>query len=360
MKEVFGTKRCWGVATSVISSEHGAPTGMPDPAAGAGSAPDRAAPDLSIVIVTHNGCTLAVETIESAMSHVGDIGVEWVIVDSGSTDGTPEVIEARWPQIKVTRLANVGFAAANNVGFARATGRYLLALNPDTCVRWGRLQALIAALDARPQVGAASVIQEEADGSLQSIRRDPTVGRALSEALLLRRLPGMSRWQERELDQTVYGEERSVDWLVGAVLVLRREALQDVGGFDERFFMYSEEADLCRRVRAAGWEVRHLPVMRILHYGGAPSPRLIAQASFSRLEYASKHFGHIRAKAYRAALALHHLVRLTGNVARRGPAERRAGELHALRVVLGLAQPPFASRRCREPSASNTDGRPFL
>lgn len=305
---------------------------------------DAAVPDLSIVIVTHNGCRLALETIESAMSHAGTVVVEWVIVDSGSSDGTPEAIEARWPRIAVTRLANVGFAAANNVGFARSTGRYVLALNPDTRVRWGRFETLIAALDNRPGIGAASVLQEEADGTLQSIRRDPTVGRAVSEALMLRRLPGLRRWQERELDQSVYGEERPADWLVGAVLVLRREALIDVGGFDERFFMYCEEADLCRRIRDAGWQVRHLPVMRIIHYGGAPSPRLIAQASFSRLAYASKHFGAVRAQTYRAVLIVHHLARLVGSLVRNGRHERRAGELHALRVVLGLAEPPFARR----------------
>jgi GT2 family glycosyltransferase len=211
-------------------------------------------------------------------------------------------------------------------------------------VLWGRFQALVEALDARPEVGAASVIQEEADGSLQSMRRDPSVVRALSEALLLRKLPGLSRWQERELDQGSYAEERRADWLVGAVLVLRRETLDAVEGFDERFFMYSEEADLCRRVRDAGWEVRHLPVMRILHYGGAPSPRLVAQASFSRLEYAGKHLSSLGALLYRGALAVHHTTRFAALTLRRDNPERRAGEWRALQVVLGLAQPPFPRR----------------
>jgi GT2 family glycosyltransferase len=305
-------------------------------------APIVTAPDLSIVIVTHNGRDMALETIESAMTKLDGVDVEWVIVDSGSTDGTPDAIEERWPGIEVMRLPNVGFAAGNNAGFRVARGRYLLALNPDTLVRWGRFRALVDALDAQPRTGAASVIQEESDGSLQSIRRDPSVGRALSEALMLRKLPGCRHLQERELDQSVYAQERRADWLVGAVLVLRREVIDDVGGFDERFFMYSEEADLCRRIRAAGWDVRHLPVMRILHFGGAPNPRLAAQASYSRLLYASKHFGRIELVAYRSVLALHHVVRLTGMALRRGRHERRAGERRALWVVLGLAEPPFS------------------
>jgi GT2 family glycosyltransferase len=301
-------------------------------------------PDLSIVIVTHHGRDLALATIESAMSSLGDASVEWVIVDSGSTDDTPDAIERRWPEIDVMRLPNVGFAAANNAGFAVARGRYVLALNPDTVVLWGRFQTLVETLDARPQIGAASVIQEESDGSLQSMRRDPSIVRALSEALLLRKLPGFDRWQERELDQAAYAEERDADWLVGAVLILRREAVAAVGGFDERFFMYSEEADLCRRIRMAGWDVRHLPVMRILHYGGAPNPRLAAQASFSRLEYAAKHFGRLERVLYRAVLAVHHLTRLAGLAIRPGHGERRAGERRALQVVLGVAQPPFGRR----------------
>lgn len=300
--------------------------------------------DLSIVIVTHNGRDMAIETIESAMAKVDGISVEWVIVDSGSTDDTVDAIEARWPDIEVMRLANVGFAAANNAGFAVARGRYLLALNPDTVVLWGQFSALVAAMDERPVIGASSVIQEEADGTLKSIRRDPTVSRALSEALLLRKLPVFRHLQERELDQGRYAEEQNVDWVVGAVLMLRREAVLEVGGFDERFFMYSEEADLCRRIRESGWEVRHLPVMRILHYGGAPSPRLAAQASFSRLEYAAKHFGPIQAAVYRLVLAVNHSVRLAGLMFRRNACERRAGERSALSVVLGLTEPPFGRR----------------
>lgn len=123
--------------------------------------------------------------------------------------------------------------------------------------------------------------------------------------------------------------------------MLRREAISSVGGFDERFFMYSEEADLCRRMRASGWEVRHLPVMRIIHWGGKANPRLTAQAAFSRLEYSRKHFGNVEAALYRAVLLLHHIVRAAGLALKPSARERRACEQQAVLVVLGLAQPPF-------------------
>ena len=171
------------------------------------AAPWRATPDLSLVIVTHNGRDLALDTLESAMSSVGDAAVEWVIVDSGSTDDTPDAIEERWPGIEVMRLANVGFAAANNAGFAVARGRYLLALNPDTIVRWGRFQAIVEAMDARPERRRGQ--RHPRGGGWQPAEHPP---RPLCAARLVRGAPaahaaGLRRLQERELDQGAYGEE---------------------------------------------------------------------------------------------------------------------------------------------------------
>ena len=268
-------------------------------------------PDLSIVIVTHNGRELALTTLESALSHVGDLSVEWVIVDSGSSDGTPEAIEERWPDISVTRLDNVGFAVANNVGFAASRGRYVLALNPDTEVRWGRFDALVAAMDADPRDRRR---ERHPGGERRQLPEHPPrpdgVARARRGALAAQaaRSRGVAGARARSSRRTT--RSRPQTGSSARSLLIRRAALADVGGFDERFFMYSEEADLCRRIRDAGWTVRHLPVMRILHHGGKPNPRLAAQQTFSRLEYASKHFGPLRAASYRAVLAVHHLLRL--------------------------------------------------
>ena len=305
------------------------------------------AADLSVIVVAHNGRDLTLTTLESAGAATGGADVEWILVDSGSTDGTADAVAAAYPDVHVIRAANAGFAAGNNAGIPFAHGRYVLLLNPDTEVLSGTFADLVRALDERPRVGAASVVQRAPDGRvLPSVRRFPTATRQLGEALYGARLPGLSRLSELETAPSRYATEHEADWLVGAFLVVRREALDEVGGLDDRFFLYSEETEWCYRIRQAGWDIRHLPVMEILHHcGGTTRPELAAQLSFSKLLFARKHFPPARRAAFRAALVLRHLVRLAvlGPVAavRRGVRSRLRGEALALRVILGLAPPPF-------------------
>jgi N-acetylglucosaminyl-diphospho-decaprenol L-rhamnosyltransferase len=309
----------------------------------------RPAPDLSVVIVTYNGRDQALATVESAMAHAGaGISIEWLVVDNGSTDGTPDAISSRWPAISVERGANVGFAAGNNVALARARGRYVLLLNPDVDVLQGILAELVDALDRRPEVGAASVIQRGPGGELlHSMRRFPSPGRQLGEALGLARLPGLRSLQERVTDPAEYRRERDADWLVGAFLVLRREALSAVGRLDERFFLYSEETDLCFRLRGAGWQMKHLPFMTVTHHqGGYASPELAAQLSYSKLLFARKHRRRPAAALFRSALIAGHGLRLALAVAlapfRPQLRSRALGDWRALRVLVGTGPPPFS------------------
>jgi GT2 family glycosyltransferase len=306
-------------------------------------------PDLTVIVVSHNGRELALATLASARASTGDIEAEWIVVDSGSTDGTPDAVAARHADIRLIRAANVGFAAANNLALPYARGRYVLLLNPDTEVLRGTFADLVRALDARPGVGAASVLQQATDGSiLPSVRRFPSAGRQLGEALFAGRVPGLRRLSEEEKSPERYSVEGSADWLVGAFLAVRREALEQVGGLDERFFLYSEETEWCYRIRRAGWDVRHLPVMAILHHcGGSSRPELAAQLSYSKLLFADKHFGGGRRARFRAALAARHLIRLTllapPAAFRRRLRMRVRGEALALKVSLGLAEAPFSA-----------------
>jgi GT2 family glycosyltransferase len=301
-------------------------------------------PDLSILVVTHNGRTRALETLESARASLGNVTAEWLIVDCGSSDGTPDAIEETWDDVHVIRRTNIGFAAGNNVGLSEATGRYVLLLNPDVVVTDGTFEDLVRAMDSRPRVGAASVLQRAPAGELlPSIRRFPSPLRQAAEALMVSRWRLLQGLQEREVRADRYETEGSSDWLVGAFLVVRSEAMAEIGFLDERFFLYSEETDWCFRLRAAGWDVRHLPMMTVLHHQGRyQRPELAAQLAYSKMLFATKHYPPTAALAMRLALALGYVLRLPvsatlGLIQPRWRIRAR-GELRALRVLLGVAQ----------------------
>jgi N-acetylglucosaminyl-diphospho-decaprenol L-rhamnosyltransferase len=302
--------------------------------------------DLAIVVVSADNGRWLERCLSTALAHVGDARVEAVVVDNESTDGTREIVEAGFPEVRVVAAPNRGFAYGNNRGLERARARYVLLLNPDTEVIEGTFGELVAALDRKPRVGVAGVRQVAADGTpWPTIRRFPTVTRALGEALGVERWPVHPSWAgERVLDAEAYGSERECDWTSGSFMVLRREATASAGVLDERFFLYCEEPDLCMRVKKAGWSVVHLPVMTVVHAAGKNGvrPRLVAQDAYARKQYAHKHFGPASRGAYLAALGIRHLIRAAapgGNGAE--GAARREGSRRALAVLAGRAGPPF-------------------
>jgi N-acetylglucosaminyl-diphospho-decaprenol L-rhamnosyltransferase len=309
------------------------------------------APDLTVIVVTHNGREMALTTLRSARAAVGDASVEWVVVDSGSVDGTADAVRRAYPDTRVIAGRNRGFAAGNNLGLGLARGRHVLLLNPDVEIERGTFAELVAAIDARPAVGLVSVIQRQADGRLQpSIRRFPSILRDLGESLFAARWPMLRTWQELETRPEAYERERRVDWVVGAFLLARAAAIRDVGPMDDRFFLYSEEVDWCYRFHAAGWEVRHLPLMTIIHHAGRRDRGdLMAQLAYSRRLFATKHYGPVKARGIRGALALGHLLRILGlapAALRSAPTRARiAVERRALAVQLGLAGPPRLAER---------------
>jgi GT2 family glycosyltransferase len=308
-------------------------------------------PDVSVVVVTHNGRDQALATLRSARASLGWAEAEWLVVDAGSTDGTPDAIEATFRDVRVLRRENRGFAASNNAALPIARGRYLLLLNPDVEFAHGNLGELVAAMDARPRLGLASVIQTDAAGDpLPSIRRFPSPLRTLGEALFVNRLPGGHALQEPVSPGPRYDRVGAADWLVGAFLIARAEAVAEVGPLDERFFLYSEETDWCYRFGAAGWDVGHLPVATVVHHcGGGSDGPLKPQLTHSRILFARKHYGRAKAMAIRGALALGHALRAAasaslGLVAGARHRERARHEGAALKVALGAPPPlgPYA------------------
>ena len=200
-------------------------------------------------------------------------------------------------------------------------------------------------MDERPAVGLAGVKQITADGKLfPTVRRFPSVTRALGEALGSERWPVRPRWAgERELDLSRYDEELEIDWTSGSFMLARREALLSAGLLDERSFIYTEEPDLCLRMRNAGWKIAHLPEMTILHHAGkaGKNPRMEAQNAFARLHYARKHYSGLYRAMFVGALGLGYGVRAAVPGRSSYSRSRRAASRLALRTMAGLAPPPF-------------------
>ena len=302
--------------------------------------------DLAIIIVSTNEARWLRPCLTTIFEHAGSIDIDVVVADNESTDGTRELVEREFPSARVVTCKNRGVAHANNRGAMTTDARYVLFLNPDTEILEGTFEELVRALDARPSVGLAGVKQRTADGALcPTIRRFPNALRAFGEAAGSERLPVRPGWLgERELRMELYEEERVCDWTSGSFMLTRREALESAGLMDERFFIYSEEPDLSLRMKRAGWETRHLPLMTILHHfdKAGISDRMLAQDAFARMQYARKYFSAPHRGAYAAALALRYLARIT--VPGRDPEvseRRRAANLRALRTLVGRQEPPF-------------------
>jgi len=213
-------------------------------------------------------------------------------------------------------------------------------------MRSGTLAEAVEILDSRPAIGLLAVKQLESDGAVYpSMRRYPTVTRTLVQALGSERWPVVGgRIGERILDLDAYERETPCDWTTGAVMFVRRAALESAGDFDERFFLFSEEADLALRIRQAGWDIVHTPQIAVVHYAGKAgvSPRREAQMAYARQQYAAKHFSRARRLAFTVALGVGHLLRIVA-LAGREPTDSssEAASRASLRVLARRDPPPF-------------------
>jgi N-acetylglucosaminyl-diphospho-decaprenol L-rhamnosyltransferase len=232
-------------------------------------------PACSIIIVNWNVCALLRRCIASLPDAAGPgLRYEVLVVDNASHDDSVAMVRAEFPGVRLlVNTVNRGFTGGNNQGIAASRGRTLLLLNPDTEMAPGALTTLLATLDATPDVGVVGPQLRNPDGSTQSSRRRfPTLATALIESTPLQpylpRHPLLRRYYVADQPDDV---RHDVDWITGACMLVRRAALQQVGGFDERYFMYSEELDLCRRIRAAGWRIVYEPAAVVVHHEGQSS-----------------------------------------------------------------------------------------
>jgi GT2 family glycosyltransferase len=262
---------------------------------------------LSVLIVNWNVRDLLRDCLRSIERGRGDLAVEVIVVDSASADGSAAMVAAEFPWVTLLpRTDNVGFPRGNNIALAQARGDFLLLLNPDTVVLDDALPVLVAFLQDHPDVGAVGPQLLNPDGSVQSSRRRfPTPATGFLESTWLEGLaPGvLRRYYALDLpdDQTA-----DVDWLVGACLMVRRAVYERIGGLDEAYFMYSEELDWCRRIKAAGWRVVYHPAARIVHHVGKSSEQAVTarHINFQRakLRYFRKYHGRAAAAGLRLFL----------------------------------------------------------
>jgi N-acetylglucosaminyl-diphospho-decaprenol L-rhamnosyltransferase len=292
----------------------------------------RAVPEparVDVVVVSYNsGATL--RGCVAGLAHVP--GVHVIVVDNASlADPAGSVADLGIRFVRAER--NGGFSYGCNRGIAEGTAPYVLLLNPDARIAPAELDKLIAVLDADPGTALVAPRLLESDGSTApSLRRFPRLRSTLAQGVLLHRLlPGLD---ELVTEPAVYARPGRPDWVSGACMLIRRSALAAVGGMDERFFLYCEDTDICKRLRDAGHDVRYEPAAIASHVGGQSGSRsaLRPVLAASRVAYARKHSGRLAAGAERAAIAVGELVHAIVNAARPG---RARGHLEALAAVTG-------------------------
>jgi N-acetylglucosaminyl-diphospho-decaprenol L-rhamnosyltransferase len=227
-----------------------------------------------------------------------ELAYEVIVVDCASSDGSVEMVRREFPGVRlIASDENLGYARGNNLGLAEATGRYLFILNPDTEIVGDTLAMMVRYLDAHLAVGALGPQLRYPDGTLQSSRRRfPSLATAFCESTLLHQwFPNNRTARRYHLADRLADVTQPVDWVVGAALMIRREAWQQVGPLDEGFFMYFEELDWCRRCRAAGWEIHYLPAAQITHHEGKSSEQVMAARTIrfqsSKIHYYRKYYG---------------------------------------------------------------------
>ena len=289
--------------------------------------------DVSVVVVTWN----SLPYLERCLSSVG--GYETIVVENGSTDGTVAFVSEHFPEALLIEQENRGMGAGNNAGMRAAKGRYAFLLNADAWVEGEGLEALVAVADAHPRAAVVAPRLRNPDGTLQrSVRGAPTLWRLATEYLFLRKLAPRSRALNSFYGAGfAYDREAEVESLYGPALLVRRSAADEVGLFDESFFMFSEETDWLYRFREAGWKVLFTPRAEVVHVGGAShGGALYVENLRGILRFLAKHRGSREAERARRLLRFSLALRAAvfrgerGRRYREGAAFLASGEVRTL------------------------------
>ena len=294
-------------------------------------------PRVSAIVVSYNTRDDLLRCLEALGAQAG-VPLETIVVDNASTDGTVDAVRARFPDVHlIANAANLGFSRANNLGLGRARGSFVLVLNSDCEVRPGAVAALCAILEARPDVAIVGPRTVGTDGAPQ-VSFGPSLT-PLAEWRQGRLVRGVKAGDADALRRAraLAGHEQEPDWVSASCFLARRAFLEAIGGFDESFFLYEEDVDLCVRVRAAGGRILYTPEAEVVHHLGRSMDRAPALA---RLEY---HRSHLRfyakhnSAAERIALRAWMAARAAWGWLRAGPGADGRQQRAEERAILNLA-----------------------
>jgi hypothetical protein len=287
---------------------------------------------IDVVVVSYNSRSGLRGCVRTLASHA-DVRV--VVVDNASADASLESIR----DLSVTAIpldTNHGFGAGCNVGWRSGSAPYVLFLNPDARIDPESAFRLVRTVDEHPAAAAAAPRIEDERGELDySLRRFPRLRSTYAQALFLHRLFPTQGWTDEVVrNVSSYEEPGSPEWVSGACILVRRDAIEKINGFDERFFLYCEDKDLCRRLRDAGYDIRYEPEAVARHAGGASAPRaeLLPVLARSRVLYAQKHGGRGVAPLERLGVALKSLTHV---VVASGGLRPRRGHARSFATALG-------------------------
>jgi N-acetylglucosaminyl-diphospho-decaprenol L-rhamnosyltransferase len=258
--------------------------------------------NVSVVVVAYNALPWIERALESVRGH------ETIVVDHGSSDGTLELIRARFPEARLIQQENKGLGGGSNAGMRIASGDYFLLLNSDAWALDDSVERLTAFADEHPEAAVVGPRLLNPDGSLQrSVRGDPTLWRLATEYFFLRKLAPRTRALNAFYGAGfAHDEVREAEFVMGSVMLVRREAADTVGLFDEDFFMFSEETDWLYRFRQAGWKVLFSPEAQFVHVGGATTRQnwgpMFREQIRGHVRFLAKHRGPKEAERARRLL----------------------------------------------------------
>jgi GT2 family glycosyltransferase len=281
--------------------------------------------DLAVIVVTYNSAPHLDGLLDSLEAALGDLRARLVFVDNNSTDDTLARLRGDGRGLVLAQPDNRGYAAAINVGLEQTSeAPAVLVLNPDLTLGAGCIPVLLAAAREQDVGIVVPQIRTPEDTVFLSLRREPTVSRALGTAVMGGRVAGrFPRMSETVGDERCYRERRDVDWATGAAMLITRECAAATGPWDESFFLYSEETDFAERARRAGFRILYEPAALVTHTGGESmtSPRLRSMLVLNRLRYFRRRHGRLRSSAFYAAVLGNEVARgVLGDKAARGAA----------------------------------------